>query len=396
MSDQQHQQEKPTAKLPFKLPTREVLEERRKQVESTKAELHFKPKGIALEPLHGTRTSTLDSNATNSSHATRKPNAAVSTAAANSSPRKPSRSTTESHRRASREEDFGDFDDFDDLGDIPLTDDLFEEPQETTSVSTTTSTATPASTSAATTSDALGATTTSPSDATVAASTSTTPSDAAPAPPFVPRNRSTIVVNPSQRGNPLLQHIRNVPYEFGQIEPDYMVGLTSCVVFLSIRYHRLHPEYIYSRIAAIGKSFVLRVLLVLVDVDTHQQAIRELTRVAVTSEFTLICCWSNEEAARYIETYKAYENKPPDAIRERVDNDYLSKLSDCLTQVRSVNKTDVVTLSSTFGSFQSIVEASADEIGLLPGFGEQKVKRLIEAFHQPFVVDPHKRKRRRA
>ncbi|KAF9163980.1 Excision repair cross-complementation group 1 [Actinomortierella ambigua] len=376
MSDQQHQQEKPTAKLPFKLPTREVLEERRKQVESTKAELHFKPKGIALEPLHGTLTSTLDSNATNSSHATRKPEAAVSTAAANNSPRKSSRSTTESHRRASREEDFGDFDDFDDLGDIPLTDDLFEEPQETTSVSATTSTATPASTSAATTSDALGATTTSPSDATVAASTSTTPSDAAPAPPFVPRNRSTIVVNPSQRGNPLLQHIRNVPYEFGQIEPDYM--------------------YIYSRIAAIGKSFVLRVLLVLVDVDTHQQAIRELTRVAVTSEFTLICCWSNEEAARYIETYKAYENKPPDAIRERVDNDYLSKLSDCLTQVRSVNKTDVVTLSSTFGSFQSIVEASADEIGLLPGFGEQKVKRLIEAFHQPFVVDPHKRKRRRA
>lgn len=67
------------------------------------------------------------------------------------------------------------------------------------------------------------------------------------------------------------------------------------------------------------------------------------------NDFTVVCAWSNEEAARYIETFKAYENKAPDAIKERVENDYLSKLTDCLTQVQSINKTDVVTLSSTFG-----------------------------------------------
>ncbi|KAF9978688.1 Excision repair cross-complementation group 1 [Actinomortierella ambigua] len=391
MSNQQQQQETPPAKLPFKLPTRQELEERRKLVESTKAELHFKPKGITLDPSHSTSTSALDANATNSSHATPASNAVASGITATSS-QKPGAPASSSHGRAAREGDFADFDDFDDIGEIPLTDDLFDDAP----AAKTTPDATPAAGTAsdsplpATTPSALGDSTTSIGNTAAASTASTTTSEPASLPPFVPRSKSTIVVSTSQRGNPLLQHIRNVPYEFGQIEPDYIVGLTS------IRYHRLHPEYIYNRIAAIGKSFVLRVLLVLVDVDTHQQAIRELTRIAVTSDFTLICCWSNEEAARYIETYKAYENKPPDAIRERADNDYLSKLSDCLTQVRSVNKTDVVTLSSTFGSFQSIVDASADEIGLLPGFGEQKVKRLIEAFHQPFVVDPHKRKRRRA
>ncbi|KAG0235381.1 Excision repair cross-complementation group 1 [Actinomortierella wolfii] len=379
---EQSQDSKPTARLPFKLPTRQELEERRKQLESSKVELHFKPKGITLDPSHSSSTSSasVDSNATNSAHNLPRP----TNAAAVSNHAKPSSSHSTSEEVV---------DDFSDLGDIQLTDDLFDDSEETTGLSSTAS-AVPAPTAP----EVLGAASTNNtlegSKDSNAATDVTTSSTVAP-PPFIPKSKSTIVVNPSQRGNPLLQHIRNVPYEFGQIEPDYMVGLTSCVLFLSIRYHRLHPEYIYSRIAAIGKSFMLRVLLVLVDVDTHQQAIRELTRVAVTSEFTLICCWSNEEAARYIETYKAYENKPPDAIRERVDNDYLSKLSDCLTQVRSINKTDVVTLSSTFGSFQSIVEASADEIGLLPGFGEQKVKRLIEAFNQPFVVDPHKRKRRR-
>lgn len=69
----------------------------------------------------------------------------------------------------------------------------------------------------------------------------------------------------------------------------------------------------------------------------------------MVNDLTLVCAWSNEEAARYIETYKAYENKAPDAIKERVENDYLSKLTDGLTQIPSINKTDIVTLASTFG-----------------------------------------------
>jgi DNA excision repair protein ERCC-1 len=44
-----------------------------------------------------------------------------------------------------------------------------------------------------------------------------------------------------------------------------------------------------------------------------------------------------------------YENKPADNIQERTDNDYLSRLTGALTSVRHVNRTDVVTLGSTFG-----------------------------------------------
>lgn len=77
----------------------------------------------------------------------------------------------------------------------------------------------------------------------------------------------------------------------------------------------------------------------------------------MVNDLTVVCAWSNEEAARYIETFKAYENKPPDSIKERVDDDYVSKLTDCLTQIQSVNKTDVVTLASTFGvSFLVVVK----------------------------------------
>ena len=37
-----------------------------------------------------------------------------------------------------------------------------------------------------------------------------------------------------QRGNPILKHIRNVPWEFATIIPDYIMGRTNCALFLRL------------------------------------------------------------------------------------------------------------------------------------------------------------------
>ncbi|RKP08909.1 restriction endonuclease type II-like protein [Thamnocephalis sphaerospora] len=192
---------------------------------------------------------------------------------------------------------------------------------------------------------------------------------------------------PHQEGNPVLRYIRNIPWEWGEgVVPDYVVGVTGCVLFLSLRYHRLRPEYIYDRIQKLGRRFVLRVLLVQVDVTDHQELIRELTRVAVSGEMTLFLAWSAEEAGRYIETFKSFEHRPPDVLRERVDDAYLARLTKFLTSVKSVTKTDVLTLISNFGTLARIVSATPEELASLPGFGTQKVRRLREAFSQPFIA----------
>ena len=47
---------------------------------------------------------------------------------------------------------------------------------------------------------------------------------------------------------------------------DYVLGATTCALFLSLRYHRLHPEYIYNRIQKLGKEYNLRILLIMVDI----------------------------------------------------------------------------------------------------------------------------------
>ena len=57
-----------------------------------------------------------------------------------------------------------------------------------------------------------------------------------------------------------------------------------------------------------------------------------------------------EEAAQYLMTYKAYENRPPTMIKERIDQDYSSILRSALTSIKGVNKTDVITLKTNFGA----------------------------------------------
>ncbi|CAG8573172.1 1586_t:CDS:2 [Funneliformis mosseae] len=187
---------------------------------------------------------------------------------------------------------------------------------------------------------------------------------------------NSIIVNGCQRGNPILQFIRNVPWEFGDIVPDYVVGQTTCALFLSLRYHRLHPEYIYNRIDKLVNSYVLRILLVLVDTDSHKESIRELTKICVINNFTMILSWSSEEAGRYLETYKAFEHKSPDLIMEKIENNYLSKLIHCMTHIRSVNKIDVVTLASTFGSLKGIMKAAPEDMSICPGIGQKNTRNF--------------------
>ncbi|KAJ3158881.1 ssDNA endonuclease and repair protein rad10 [Geranomyces michiganensis] len=205
------------------------------------------------------------------------------------------------------------------------------------------------------------------------------------------RTGNSIIVNSCQRGNGILKYIRNVPWEYGPIVPDYQIGETACALFLSLKYHRLHPDYVYTRIKQLGQSFLVRVLLCVVDIDDHQSSIRDLTRIAVYNNFTIILAWSAEEAGRYLETFKAYEHKPPDILKERVDPDYLAKLTDAITQIKSINKTDVITLASAFGSLKNIIAASPDDLEQCPGFGKEKVRRLHEAFNEPFLLNKKRR-----
>ena len=122
------------------------------------------------------------------------------------------------------------------------------------------------------------------------------------------------------------------------------------------------------------------------DITEHDDVLRTLTKTCVLSDLTLFLSWSAAEAGRYLETFKSYEHTPPTAIMEKVADDYGTRMMEVFTRVRGVNKTDAVTLVSTFGSVRAAVNAAPEEVMLISGWGSQKVGRLERAVTEPFRV----------
>jgi DNA excision repair protein ERCC-1 len=69
--------------------------------------------------------------------------------------------------------------------------------------------------------------------------------------------------------------------------------------------------------------------------DPHH-ALKNLTRISILTDVTLMLAWSAEEAGRIIETYKIFENKPPDMIMEKQESSPYQKVF--TTQKRVLEK----------------------------------------------------------
>lgn len=197
---------------------------------------------------------------------------------------------------------------------------------------------------------------------------------------------SSILVSPRQKGNPILNSVRTVAWEYSDIPADYVVGATTCALFLSLKYHRLHPEYIYNRIRDLKGQYNLRILLTMVDIENHEEPLKELSKTSLVNNVTVMLCWSAQEAGRYLELFKTFENSAPTGIRAQQSNSYSEKMVEFITVPRSINKTDAVGLVSNFGSIRTAINAGPEEIGLIAGWGDKKVQRWANAVREPFRV----------
>ncbi|CAF4264752.1 unnamed protein product, partial [Rotaria magnacalcarata] len=83
---------------------------------------------------------------------------------------------------------------------------------------------------------------------------------------------------------------------------DYSMSRSSCALYLSLRYHQLNPNYIYERLKTTKLPYQLKVLLVQCDVNDSSQSLKELARLSIIYELTLLISWNDEESAKYLET----------------------------------------------------------------------------------------------
>lgn len=197
---------------------------------------------------------------------------------------------------------------------------------------------------------------------------------------------SSILVSPRQKGNPILNSVKSTAWEYSDIPADYVLGATTCALFLSLKYHRLHPEYIYNRIRDLKGQYDLRIILTMVDVENHEDSLRELSKTSLVNNVTIMLCWSAQEAGRYLELFKTFEHAAPTSIRAKQSSTYSENMVEFITVPRGINKTDAVGLVSNFGSIRTAINAGPEEIGLIAGWGDKKVQRWCNAVKEPFRV----------
>lgn len=218
---------------------------------------------------------------------------------------------------------------------------------------------------------------------------------------------SDILVSRSQEGNPLLSTpiMQATPWSFDKsLLSDYYINPKFQIIFLTLKYHKLHPEHIWNRWKKLnqGSSTVhtrgddaLRVLLVVVDVDSHQDLLRKLLDFCIKHDLSLVLAWSYEEAANYIALCKQLDKAPLKGrkiIEGTKGSDYNSSVVKAFTGIKLVNKTDVSNLLANCKSVKEIVLQSCqndndDGIGLasIPGLGAKKLENLKKVFLEPFI-----------
>jgi DNA repair protein Rad10 len=70
----------------------------------------------------------------------------------------------------------------------------------------------------------------------------------------------------------------------------------------SLRYFLLHPKYLTHRVSHLrATSFACKICLTLVDVEDNNNAIKQITKLCIHNNLTLILAWSNAEAGIVID-----------------------------------------------------------------------------------------------
>lgn len=115
---------------------------------------------------------------------------------------------------------------------------------------------------------------------------------------------------------------------------EFAATTATNVLFLSLKYYNLKPDYIGRRMAKFkreqppgslydgcGPNRVnhLRIVLVLVDNDTPDTAIRALMKETFQYNFTMICAWTYQQCAYYIECLQRMQIYSLDPQAKRYD-----------------------------------------------------------------------------
>ncbi|EKX74171.1 DNA repair protein rad10, putative [Theileria equi strain WA] len=204
-------------------------------------------------------------------------------------------------------------------------------------------------------------------------------------PNFNIRNDDHLIISPRQRRNPLVKCFRNITFVESDIPADFMISPEISVLFLSLKYHRLHSNYIIERIKSIRQHKIPNLfILCQVDIAEFANILNQLTVHTFTYGYKILLSWNCHESAAVIEILKLNYYKGIEILNKKETKTHFETVCDMISSVRSINSSDASLICRKFKTLKEIVHLGEDEIYSIPGCGEKKVKALTAAFKNSF------------
>lgn len=111
---------------------------------------------------------------------------------------------------------------------------------------------------------------------------------------------------------------------------------------------------------------------------------------------TLLCAWSAQEAARYLELYHTLAKTPPTVIMGQRPKEWSEQVVEVMGKVRGVSGKDALALVAEAGSVKKAVAMEEEEVRGVSGWGQTKAERWRRVCEMPFVERSGKEKERLA
>ncbi|VWU52338.1 ERCC1 nucleotide excision repair protein, putative [Hepatocystis sp. ex Piliocolobus tephrosceles] len=193
-----------------------------------------------------------------------------------------------------------------------------------------------------------------------------------------------LIISIRQKSNPVVKKINRVRYKFNSIIPDFLIGSNIACLFISMKYHRLRPNYLESRIKTLSNKYNNRILLCLVDIENIENTLGEINQIAFCFNMTLILCWNIDECAKIIEDFKIHEKTAFYSKKNIPFSNNKEKIHELLKKIRCINSSDCFTITKKFKSFSNIVNAKKSDLINCSGLGNKKIQVLLSTFNDPF------------
>jgi hypothetical protein len=238
---------------------------------------------------------------------------------------------------------------------------------------------------------------------------------------FTHQKNSNILINEYQLKNP---HVKEFNFEYKaqrDLNCDFKISDKFNCYFLSLKYHEAYPTYIESRITQ-SKEDKIKILFCMYDIQNHvetplaenqdfnfnlslvldnysqntfsinespsaiksdkiEKIFTDLNFICLNLNVLLIICYTGFDLSQYIFSLSQID---------KVDNTgtkpltFEEQVTESLTMINNINKTDSAHLINSFQNLKSIANASGQLLSLVPGFTDKKKKSIQDFFNYDF------------